>query len=133
MLLAQLLGPQRLGDRREAAHVAEEDRQLGAARLHVVAVGLARHLVDELRRHVLAEAPRELALGADVFFMENDILPLADAQRPGIVLRAMELPLPHAFDGRILDELFVEKQQAEQSSSVEGGLARRKLKKLLEV
>ena len=45
----------------------------------------------------------------------------------------MELPLPHAFDGRILDELFIEKQQAEQSSPVEGGLARRKLKKLLEV
>ncbi len=49
------------------------------------------------------------------------------------LLRAMELPLPHAFDGRILDELFVEKQQAEQPSSLEGGLARRKLKKLLEV
>ena len=49
------------------------------------------------------------------------------------LLRAMELPLPHAFDGRILDELFVEKRQTEQSSSVEGGLARRKLKKLLEV
>jgi predicted AlkP superfamily phosphohydrolase/phosphomutase len=49
------------------------------------------------------------------------------------LLQAMELPLPHAFDGRILDELFVEKQQMEQSPPVEGGLARRKLKKLLEV
>jgi predicted AlkP superfamily phosphohydrolase/phosphomutase len=49
------------------------------------------------------------------------------------LLRAMELPLPHAFDGRILDELFIEKQHAEQSSPLEGGLAKRKLKKLLEV
>lgn len=49
------------------------------------------------------------------------------------LLRAMELPLPHTFDGRILDELFIEKQPAEQSSSLEGGLAKRKLKKLLEV
>ena len=45
----------------------------------------------------------------------------------------MELPLPHTFDGRIMDELFIEKQPAEQSSSLEGGLAKRKLKKLLEV
>jgi predicted AlkP superfamily phosphohydrolase/phosphomutase len=49
------------------------------------------------------------------------------------LLRAMELPLPHAFDGRVLDELFVEKQQAGQVSPAEGGIARRKLKKLLEV
>ncbi len=41
------------------------------------------------------------------------------------------------FDGRILDELFVEGKQAQQTApeaanGSEGGLARRKLKKLLE-
>jgi len=49
------------------------------------------------------------------------------------LLRAMELPLPHAFDGRVLDELFVEKPQPELPAPAEGGLARRKLKKLQEV
>ncbi len=54
------------------------------------------------------------------------------------VLRSMGLPLPHAFDGRIIEELFVEHKQAEPASttagkSAEGGLARRKLQKLLEV
>ena len=49
------------------------------------------------------------------------------------LLHAMELPLPHAFDGRILEDLFVEKAQAEPPSTAEGGLARRKLKKLMEV
>ncbi len=54
------------------------------------------------------------------------------------LLKAMGLPFPYEFDGRVLDELFVGKQQAEQASTVagdgvEGGLARRKLKKLLEV
>ena len=51
------------------------------------------------------------------------------------VLRSMGLPLPGEFDGRILSELFEE--QSEQSAmaasnGAEGGLARRKLKKLLE-
>jgi predicted AlkP superfamily phosphohydrolase/phosphomutase len=54
------------------------------------------------------------------------------------VLRSMGLPLPYTFDGRVLDELFVERKQAEQTSSAAGenvqdGLARRKLKKLLEI
>lgn len=51
------------------------------------------------------------------------------------VLRSMNLPLPHAFDGRVLDELFVQPKQAEVAAAAkgEGGLARRKLKKLLEV
>ena len=49
------------------------------------------------------------------------------------LLRAMELPLPHAFDGQVLEALFVEKTPVEPSSATEGGLARRKLKKLLEV
>ena len=53
------------------------------------------------------------------------------------VLRSMGLPLPHAFDGRVLDELFVTGKRAEQissavSSDIEGGLARSKLQKLLE-
>ncbi|GAC1344050.1 MAG: alkaline phosphatase family protein [Ktedonobacteraceae bacterium] len=54
------------------------------------------------------------------------------------VLRSMDLPLPYAFDGRILDELFVEEQKsAEQdtlaaANGTENGMARRKLKKLLE-
>jgi hypothetical protein len=50
----------------------------------------------------------------------------------------MELPFPVEFDGRVLDELFIEGQQATASSngkeqSGEGGLAKRKLKKLLEI
>ena len=54
------------------------------------------------------------------------------------LLSSMGLPFPYAFDGRILDELLVESKQAEQASTVtknaaEGGLARRKLQKLLEV
>ncbi len=54
------------------------------------------------------------------------------------VLQSMGLPLPHAFDGRVLNELFVESKQKEEVSNVTGngaagGLARRKLKKLLEV
>lgn len=52
------------------------------------------------------------------------------------VLRSMNLPFPSAFDGRVLDELFVEDIQAQPGQAAapeEGGLARRKLKKLLEV
>ncbi|HET9920370.1 MAG TPA: alkaline phosphatase family protein [Ktedonobacteraceae bacterium] len=56
------------------------------------------------------------------------------------VLHSMGLPLPHAFDGRVLDELFVERTQEEQLATAEkqggeggSGLARRKLKKLQEV
>ncbi|HLI07088.1 MAG TPA: alkaline phosphatase family protein [Ktedonobacteraceae bacterium] len=54
------------------------------------------------------------------------------------LLRAMDLPFPVEFDGRVLDELFIEGQQAStstvaQEQSGEGGLARRKLKKLLEI
>lgn len=48
------------------------------------------------------------------------------------VLHSMKLPLPYEFDGRVLEELFVEDKQ-DASQSAEGGLARRKLKKLLEV
>lgn len=47
------------------------------------------------------------------------------------VLQSMGLPLPGEFDGRVLRELF--EQKAEPFSvSGEGGLARRKLQKLLE-
>lgn len=54
------------------------------------------------------------------------------------VLHSMGLPLPHAFDGRVLDEVFVQPGRTEQGSTAadsdtEGGLARRKLKKLLEI
>jgi predicted AlkP superfamily phosphohydrolase/phosphomutase len=55
------------------------------------------------------------------------------------VLRAMGLPFPHAFDGRVLEELFAESKQGEKiveaagQNGHEDGLTRRKLKKLLEV
>ena len=51
------------------------------------------------------------------------------------VLQSMGLPQPHEFDGRVLNELFVEQppQAATPNGGTEGGLARRKLKKLLEV
>jgi predicted AlkP superfamily phosphohydrolase/phosphomutase len=49
------------------------------------------------------------------------------------VLRAMNLPLPHPFDGRVLDELFVEEQQGEVSPPEEEGVTRRKLQKLQQV
>ncbi len=49
------------------------------------------------------------------------------------LLQSMGLPLPYAFDGRVLDELFVEKPQPELPATTEGGLARRKLKKMQEV
>jgi hypothetical protein len=53
-------------------------------------------------------------------------------------LRSMGLPLPHAFDGRVLEELFVTDKRTEQMSPTvggdsEAGLARRKLQKLLEM
>ncbi len=53
------------------------------------------------------------------------------------VLRSMNLPFPCEFDGRVLDELFEGRKQVEHISlaTVDGaevGLARRKLKRLLE-
>jgi predicted AlkP superfamily phosphohydrolase/phosphomutase len=53
------------------------------------------------------------------------------------VLHSMGLPLPGPFDGRVLDELFVERKQIEQTSPVTvngtgSSLVRRRLKKLLE-
>ena len=51
------------------------------------------------------------------------------------VLRSMGLPLPGEFDGRVLHEIFeqqVEQELAASNSKPEGGLAKRKLKKLLE-
>ena len=54
------------------------------------------------------------------------------------VLRSMGLPFPYAFDGRTLDELFLEDKQLPQTALVEengakSGQQRRKLNKLLEV
>ena len=56
------------------------------------------------------------------------------------VLHAMNLPLPHTFDGRILRELFLGEESLEgdgtagrSETSAEGGLARHRLKKILEV
>ncbi len=49
------------------------------------------------------------------------------------ILRAMNLPLPHSFDGQVLDELFVEKQERELFPAEDGGLTKRKLQKLQEV
>ncbi len=53
------------------------------------------------------------------------------------ILHNLGLPLPFDFDGRVLDELFMERKQVEQVSSAavngtESGLVRSKLKKLLE-
>lgn len=53
------------------------------------------------------------------------------------ILRSMGLPAPCAFDGRVLDELFLESKKDEQlagaaSSGVASGNARRKLQELLE-
>ena len=63
------------------------------------------------------------APGAEIY----DIVPT--------VLRAMGLPLPHEFDGRVLDELFVAPQRVDgklRAETASAGLARSKLKKLLE-
>src|SRR5207247_5749103 len=53
------------------------------------------------------------------------------------LLRSLELPFPYNFDGRVLNELFVEEKPVDQglvsaSRSAEDGLTRRKLKKLLD-
>lgn len=53
------------------------------------------------------------------------------------LLQSMGLPFPYEFDGHVLNELFVEKQATEDGlvsagKAAEGGLARRKLKKLLD-
>ena len=48
------------------------------------------------------------------------------------LLRAMDLPLPHAFDGHVLEELFLENPAADAILSSEGGLTKRKLQKLQE-
>lgn len=52
------------------------------------------------------------------------------------VLRSMELPLPGPFDGRVLDELFVEKPLVATSdgkNASQQGIARKKLKNLLDM
>lgn len=51
------------------------------------------------------------------------------------LLQSMGLPLPHSFDGHVLQELFVEQNQIANvdEKGTESGLARRKLKKLLEI
>jgi predicted AlkP superfamily phosphohydrolase/phosphomutase len=54
------------------------------------------------------------------------------------LLRGMGLPFPYTFDGRVLDELFLERKQTDHASVTSddakgGDLTRRKLKKLLEV
>jgi predicted AlkP superfamily phosphohydrolase/phosphomutase len=53
------------------------------------------------------------------------------------VLQSMGLPFPCTFDGHVLDELFIDEgKQAEEAAATvpaKGGLARRKLNKLLEV
>ena len=51
------------------------------------------------------------------------------------VLHSMKLPFPHAFDGQVCKDLFIEKQvdQTATGNGTDGSLARRKLKKLLEV
>ena len=49
------------------------------------------------------------------------------------VLRSMGLPLPLEFDGRVLDELFVEQRQATQSLETAASNSNRlRLRKLLE-
>lgn len=51
------------------------------------------------------------------------------------VLHSMGLPMPYEFDGRVLHELFIGRKQVDQTLASNGapeGLARRKLKKLLE-
>jgi predicted AlkP superfamily phosphohydrolase/phosphomutase len=56
------------------------------------------------------------------------------------ILSSMHLPFPYTFDGRVLDELFVEQKHAEQglvgagksAEGGDGGLTRRKLKKILD-
>jgi predicted AlkP superfamily phosphohydrolase/phosphomutase len=53
------------------------------------------------------------------------------------ILYNMGLPMPFVFDGRVLNELFIERKQVEQASLVavqgsENGVVRNKLKKLLE-
>ena len=50
------------------------------------------------------------------------------------VLRSMGLPLPCKFDGRVLDELFVQSNPVSHIPiAAESGFARRKLEKLLEM
>ena len=49
------------------------------------------------------------------------------------VLRAMNLPVPRAFDGKVLDELFIEKHFGELFPPYDCGLTRLKLQKLLEI
>lgn len=49
------------------------------------------------------------------------------------VLRSMKLPLPYEFDGRILQDLFVEENAVDPATDTEESVARRKLKKLLQV
>ncbi|QBD82029.1 hypothetical protein EPA93_41050 [Ktedonosporobacter rubrisoli] len=51
------------------------------------------------------------------------------------VLQGMGLPLPLTFDGRVVEDIFIQPKPDEQSATTQskGGLARRKLKKLLEV
>jgi hypothetical protein len=48
----------------------------------------------------------------------------------------MGLPLPHEFDGRVLDELFIASSQTDKvlegAANAPGGIARSRLKRLLE-
>jgi arylsulfatase A-like enzyme len=51
------------------------------------------------------------------------------------VLRSMGLPLPHVFDGRVLDEMLSEEKQPSRAAeaAADSRLAYNKLRKLLEV
>jgi hypothetical protein len=51
------------------------------------------------------------------------------------VLRGMGLPLPHVFDGQVLDEMFSEEKQPSRAAEVaaDSRVAYNKLRKLLEV
>ena len=50
------------------------------------------------------------------------------------VIRSMGLPLSNTFDGRVLDELFVQRDDPDHTPmAAESGFARRKLEKLLEM
>ena len=78
---AQIFRSQLFGDPGEVAHVAEHDGQHAVFGAHVIARRVARHLLDELWRHVGSEQTRQRAPVAALDDVRPDRQPHVQEQR----------------------------------------------------
>ena len=99
-------------DSGESANVRKQHGQLGLASGHAVVLGIPAHLLDQFRRHVLAEQPCQLTLGSRL----NEVA-------PGHVHRIQERNRDHAIgqgqheiEDMPIDEIHAEQQQQHDSA-----------------